>query len=63
MAHVLRAGIAADHCGFALKAELTTSLRGAGYEIEDYGADEFIPDDDYPDLIIPLAWGCGGRAH
>ena len=48
-------GIAADHGGFALKAELTASLRAAGYEIEDYGAYELTLDDDYPDFIIPLA--------
>ena len=52
---MLRVGIAADHGGFALKAELTASLRAAGYEIEDYGAYELTLDDDYPDFIIPLA--------
>jgi ribose 5-phosphate isomerase B len=52
---VLRVGIAADHGGFALKAELTASLSAAGYEIEDYGAFELTADDDYPDFIIPLA--------
>ena len=52
---MLRVGIAADHGGFALKAELAASLRAAGYEIEDYGAYELTPDDDYPDFIIPLA--------
>ena len=51
----LRVGIASDHGGFALKAELTASLRAAGYEIEDYGAYELALDDDYPDFIIPLA--------
>jgi len=52
---VLRVGIAADHGGFALKADLATSLRSAGFEIEDYGAFQLAPDDDYPDFIIPLA--------
>ncbi len=52
---MLRVGIAADHGGFALKAELTASLSAAGYEIEDYGAFELTADDDYPDFIIPLA--------
>jgi len=52
---VLRVGIAADHGGFALKAELAASLRSAGLEIEDYGAFQLTPDDDYPDFIIPLA--------
>jgi ribose 5-phosphate isomerase RpiB len=35
---VKRVGIAADQGGFGLKAELSQSLRAAGYEIEDYGA-------------------------
>jgi len=52
---VLRVGIASDHGGFTLKAELTASLRAAGYETEDYGAYELALDDDYPDFIIPLA--------
>ncbi len=52
---MLRVGIAADHGGFALKAELTASLRAAGYTVEDYGAYEFTLGDDYPDFIIPLA--------
>jgi ribose 5-phosphate isomerase B len=52
---VLPVGVAADHGGFALKAELTASLRVAGYEIEDYGAFQLAPDDDYPDFIVPLA--------
>ena len=52
---MLRVGIAADHGGFALKAELAASLRSAGLEIEDYGAFQLTPDDDYPDFIIPLA--------
>jgi ribose 5-phosphate isomerase B len=54
-AHGLRVGIASDHGGFALKADLTTSLRAAGHEIEDFGAYELALEDDYPDFIIPLA--------
>jgi ribose 5-phosphate isomerase B len=48
-------GIAADHGGFALKAELTRRLRDAGFAARDFGANEESPDDDYPDLIAPLA--------
>jgi ribose 5-phosphate isomerase B len=48
-------GIAAEHGGFSLKAELSASLSSAQYQIEDYGAYELNPDDDYPDFIIPLA--------
>ncbi len=52
---VQRVGIAADHGGFALKTELSESLRAAGYEVEDFGAYCFDAGDDYPDFIIPLA--------
>jgi ribose 5-phosphate isomerase B len=52
---MMHVGIAADHGGFALKEELTGSLREAGYELFDYGAHQFEHGDDYPDYIIPLA--------
>jgi ribose 5-phosphate isomerase B len=52
---MMRIGIAADHGGFTLKGEITEWLRGAGYEVVDFGAYEFIPGDDYPDFVIPLA--------
>jgi len=55
MARVKRVGIAADHGGFQLKAELSESLRNAGYEVEDFGAYRLDGADDYPDFIIPLA--------
>lgn len=51
----MRLGIAADHGGFVLKGEVAASLRGAGYEIEDFGAYQLNSGDDYPDFIIPLA--------
>jgi ribose 5-phosphate isomerase B len=54
-AQVTYVGIAADHGGFALKTELSESLRAAGYAIEDFGAYRFDGNDDYPDFIIPLA--------
>jgi ribose 5-phosphate isomerase B len=52
---MMRLGIAADHGGFALKAEVSKSLRGAGYEVTDFGAYQLDPADDYPEFIIPLA--------
>lgn len=48
-------GIAADHGGFHLKAELAASLKAAGHEVEDFGAHELNPGDDYPDFVVPLA--------
>ena len=51
----MRIGIAADHCGFELKVQLTASLKAAGYEVADFGAHELVTDDDYPDFVMPLA--------
>jgi ribose 5-phosphate isomerase B len=48
-------GIAADHGGFTMKEQMAASLREEGYEITDFGAMEFDPEDDYPDFVIPLA--------
>jgi ribose 5-phosphate isomerase B len=50
-----RIGVAADHGGFALKEYLVGMLRGAGYEVLDFGDGEPRPDDDYPDCVVPLA--------
>ena len=50
-----RIGIAADHGGFTLKEHLIAMLRGAGYEVLDFGDDKPTPDDDYPDFVVPLA--------
>lgn len=47
--------IGADHAGFQLKEDLKRYLSGLGYEVEDMGAKEFDPDDDYPDFIFPTA--------
>ena len=50
-----RVGVAADHGGFALKEQLVEMLRGAGYEVLDFGDGEPSPGDDYPDYVVPLA--------
>ncbi len=51
----MRVGIATDHGGFWLKEDLFKQLRGAGHEVEDFGAYTFDSGDDYPDFVIPLA--------
>lgn len=47
--------IAADHAGFALKNALAEHLRTLGYDVEDLGAHELNPADDYPDYALVLA--------
>jgi ribose 5-phosphate isomerase B len=51
----MKLGIAADHGGYELKEQLIDELRKAGYELNDFGAYSMMPDDDYPDYVIPLA--------
>jgi ribose 5-phosphate isomerase B len=51
----MRVGIATDHGGFNLKEELLAHLRGAGYEVIDFGAHDLASNDDYPDYVVPLA--------
>jgi len=50
-----RVGIAADHGGFGLKQDLLVQLLATGHEVVDFGTQELMPVDDYPDFVIPLA--------
>ena len=56
----MRIGIATDHGGFSLKQDLLGRLRAAGHEVVDFGAHSFVPGDDYPDFVIPLARAVSG---
>ena len=51
----MKIGIAADHAGFDHKQALINQLKEAGLDIEDYGAFSYDANDDYPDIIVPLA--------
>jgi ribose 5-phosphate isomerase B len=51
----MKIGIAADHAGFEQKETVLKELLAAGFDVEDYGAFSYAADDDYPDIIIPLA--------
>ncbi|MCH7641052.1 RpiB/LacA/LacB family sugar-phosphate isomerase [Patescibacteria group bacterium] len=46
---------ASDHGGFEYKEELKKYLKGKGYQVEDMGAHELNPKDDYTDFVFPLA--------
>jgi ribose 5-phosphate isomerase B len=50
----MRVGIASDHGGFELKAQISDLLRSAAHEVVDFGALNSSPGDDYPDYVIPL---------
>ena len=47
--------LAGDHAGFRLKSALLEHLQMQGYDIEDMGPHELVPEDDYPDYVTPLA--------
>lgn len=51
----MKIGVAADHAGFEQKQQLIERLQQAGYAVTDYGAHQYEAEDDYPDIIIPLA--------
>lgn len=53
----MRIGLAADHAGFALKAQMAEALQAAGHDVVDFGARILTPGDDYPDYVVPLARG------
>jgi ribose 5-phosphate isomerase B len=47
--------IASDHAGFELKGKLLSYLKEKGNEVEDMGAFELNPTDDYPTIMLPVA--------
>lgn len=49
--------IGTDHAGFELKEKLKVYLEelGQGFEVQDFGAFNFVEDDDYPDYIKQVA--------
>lgn len=55
-------GIAADHGGFHLKNELLAALKVAGHEVDDFGAFALKKDDDYPDIVVPMAQAVASKA-
>ena len=58
----LSIALGADHGGYPLKVELAGWLQAAGHLVEDLGAHEFDPADDYPDFAeaVALAVASGG---
>ncbi|MGI4804927.1 MAG: RpiB/LacA/LacB family sugar-phosphate isomerase [Janthinobacterium lividum] len=51
----MKVGIAADHGGFELKEMMHNYLKSLGHEVVDFGANELVQLDDFPDYVIPLA--------
>ena len=53
--------LAGDHAGFRLKSALLEHLAILGHDVEDLGPLELVPDDDYPDYVMPLAQKLAGE--
>jgi ribose 5-phosphate isomerase B len=51
----MKIGFATDHGGYILKEPILKALRDSGHEVRDFGAYNLVPEDDYPDYVIPLA--------
>lgn len=51
----MKIGIAADHAGFEQKQQLINLLENRGVTVVDFGAYSINPQDDFPDVVTPLA--------
>jgi ribose 5-phosphate isomerase B len=51
----MQIGFATDHGGYVLKEPILKALRDSGHMVQDSGAHQMDPGDDYPDFVIPLA--------
>mgnify|MGYP001173436489 CR=1 FL=1 len=51
----MRIAIAGDHAGFEMKALLIPWLQSIGHQVEDLGAHQLDPEDDYPDFAFLVA--------
>lgn len=47
--------LGSDHAGFEMKQEIAKWLEIQGYEVYDHGAQEYDPEDDYPDYCAAVA--------
>jgi len=47
--------LGSDHAGYTLKEAIKEHLLANGYGVEDLGAVNYNPIDDYPDMIFPVA--------
>ncbi len=47
--------LASDHAGFDLKNKVKDFLIGEKFDVEDMGAHTLVNDDNYPEIMIPVA--------
>jgi len=51
----VRVAVGADHAGFPLKERMMDTVRAAGHQVIDCGAETLVPGDDYPDYAERVA--------
>ncbi|RUA21636.1 MAG: ribose-5-phosphate isomerase [Chloroflexi bacterium] len=51
----MNVAVGADHAGFELKGDIVKWLESEGHQVNDIGAHELDPDDDYPDFAVAVA--------
>jgi ribose 5-phosphate isomerase B len=51
----MKVAVGADHAGFELKGDIVKWLESEGHQVNDIGAHELDPDDDYPDFAVAVA--------
>lgn len=51
----MKIAVTTDHAGFEMLHQIKHFLAGLGHECVDFGPQEFVPEDDYPDYIFPAA--------
>ena len=51
----MRIAVGADHAGFPLKELLKPWLESCGHQVNDLGAHDLDPEDDYPDFAAVVA--------
>jgi len=51
----VRIAVGADHAGFPLKERMMDTVRAAGHQVIDCGAETLVPGDDYPDYAERVA--------
>jgi ribose 5-phosphate isomerase B len=47
--------LASDHAGYELKNQVKEFLVSEGFEVEDMGAHVLNKEDDYPEIMVPVA--------
>ena len=58
---MMRIGISTDFGWFELKRKLIEAINAIGYELVDIEDYELVPDENYPDFIVPLTKSNSGN--